>query len=129
MGLADGRPSPSPVRFTHPPLAIAAGGWTAWVVLREGHRLARVDLRTRRLVGRPIAVGRDPYNATLAAGSVWVTSAGEDVVTQVDARTGRVVGKVPAGDAARDVAAGFGSVWVTNANDGTVTRIDPTPQG
>ena len=57
---------------------------------------------------------------------MWVTNNGDNTVTRIDERTGRIVGSpIPVGDGPLGIAAGAGSVWVANHESNTVTRIQP----
>ncbi len=57
---------------------------------------------------------------------MWVTNHGDDSVTRIDERTGRIVGApIPVGDRPLGIATGAGSVWVANHESNTVTRIQP----
>ena len=71
-------------------------------------------------------VGDDPRALAVGHGAVWVANHGDNTVTRIDARTGRIAGApVPVGAGPLGVAAGADAVWVANHDDGTVTRIRP----
>jgi DNA-binding beta-propeller fold protein YncE len=79
----------------------------------------------RALTVHRFRVGNVPTDVAVAGGRVWVTTAGNDRLIALDARTGatraggRRTGSNPLRVAARD-----GAVWTANAADGTVTRHD-----
>ena len=57
---------------------------------------------------------------------MWVANAKDNTVSQIDPKTGRVVGRaIPVGDDPIGIAFGAGAVWTANHQDGTVTRIKP----
>ena len=85
--------------------------------------LASTRRPTRR--GAPTAVAAGADGVAVGGGSVWVTGQSTGIVTRIDARSGRILGTIRAGNGATAVTFGAGSVWVANSLDGTVTRIDP----
>ena len=99
----------------------------------------RIDPRTRKVVGKPIAVrGAVPLDLVAGAG-VWVTDSGGALgrsagahggVTRVDPATGAVAGPaLRTGDRPAAVALGEGGVWVVNEGSGTLTPITVGPPG
>jgi YVTN family beta-propeller protein len=56
---------------------------------------------------------------------VWVTSAEDDLVIQIDPATNRVVAPTPVCDVPTGVAVAEGAVWVACLGDGSLRRIDP----
>jgi YVTN family beta-propeller protein len=54
-----------------------------------------------------------------------LSSASENSVAAIDAKSNRLVAEVPVGSGPTNVAVGEGSVWVTNSLDRSVSRIDP----
>jgi YVTN family beta-propeller protein len=107
------------------------GAWvsdarTGAVTLIERERLvpARIiPTRRRALRGRS-----DAGHLAVGFGSLWVAS-GDDVITRIDLRTGRVAGRirgVDTGQSEGDIASGAGSIWVAGPfQTSPVTRIDP----
>jgi DNA-binding beta-propeller fold protein YncE len=76
-----------------------------------------------------IRIGGVPRDATVGAGSVWVTDA-DGLLRRVDPRTGRVIATVRAGTRATSVTASADAVWLMAAIDRDghqvrLTRIDP----
>ncbi len=89
--------------------------------------------RERLIPGRPIVTRAKPVVASpyarsgqlaIGFGSLWLAS-GEDVITRIDLRTGRVASHIP-GVVNGAIASGRGSVWVAGpVQESPVTRIDP----
>jgi virginiamycin B lyase len=71
----------------------------------------------------------DPFNMTLAFGSLWVNrglSGHSDAVTRIDPGTNAVTASIHVDTAGGQVIApGFGSIWEINNGEGTISRIDP----
>lgn len=118
---------------------LAAGHGGLWVATRRSVR--RIDPRTNRLSGPPIAVRGSPQGIAVSPRGVWVASGFGDersrgslppgtrgrpvgVVSRIDPGTGavaiaRAVPRFP-----EHVAEGAGQVWLTS-NDGSAARVDP----
>ena len=100
---------------------------TAAVTFIQQERLVPAKtIPTRR---EPVANARsDAGHLAIGFGSLWVAS-GDDVITRIDLRTGRVAGRVPGVDTGQSeggIATGAGSVWVAGPyQESPVTRIDP----
>jgi DNA-binding beta-propeller fold protein YncE len=87
------------------------------------------DVR-RQAVVRRVRVGHVPTDVAVAGGTVWLTTAGNDRLIALDARTGRPrSGGRRTGANPLRVAATGRSLWTANAADGTVTRLDPRRPG
>jgi len=71
-----------------------------------------------------VTVPAGSQNPLHVNGLVWITSKASNVVTAVDATSGRVVARVPVSGGAHFVGAGGGAVWTIGQDDGVVTRID-----
>jgi len=72
-----------------------------------------------------IHVGNVPTAVAFGFGSIWVTNAGDQSVTRLDARTGRHPATIPTGDVGRGITVGGDAVWVSDDAAGRVSRIDP----
>jgi DNA-binding beta-propeller fold protein YncE len=78
------------------------------------------------VVGRRIAVGRDPQDIAVGFGSVWVANRGDGTVTRLDAGTGRPQGEpIAAGRAPGALAVTRSAVLALDADTGEVLEIDP----
>ena len=60
----------------------------------------------------------------VSAGSVWVSDWAAHVVLRLDSTTGRVIGRIPAGDQPEKLAGVAGDIWVSDAGTGELLRID-----
>jgi streptogramin lyase len=101
---------------------VAAGcGDGAKTVTRNdsGVLVAPFDGQKTKMPRRPIAVAA-------GGGSVWVTSFAGGVLTRVDPRTGRRIGRpVTIDDAPYSVLHAFGRVWVAAFQNDKLYRVDP----
>ncbi len=97
-----------------------------------GSPLARARSRPIRRSGLLIAGGGALLLAAAIAAVVAVINRGSTAaaptpnsVVAIDARTDRVVGRIPVGARPGGIAFGSGSLWVSNLDDRTVSRVDP----
>lgn len=108
------------------PRGLTATHGVVWVADRRDGAVTRINAATGKVMGKPIAVGRDPHFMTVANGMVWVTVNDDDAVTRIGAKTAHVVGKpIHVGHAPWGIAYGLGSVWVANSASNSVTPINP----
>ncbi|MCU1677794.1 MAG: extracellular solute-binding protein [Frankiales bacterium] len=86
--------------------------------------------RDRGMTVRRLPAGEVPTDVAVAGGTVWVTTAGNDRLIALDARTGELrSGSSPTGANPLRVAATHAAVWTVNAEDRTLTRVDPRLPG
>jgi ABC-type oligopeptide transport system substrate-binding subunit/streptogramin lyase len=118
VGQVDTRSAPHDIAF--------AGG-SAWVLLGEEQRVARVDLETRRVTASVSLPWASGGRIAGGGGSVWVTEGFGTAVARIDARTGTLADRF---EVARrrsveesSIAFGAGSVWLTRGR--SVARVDP----
>jgi streptogramin lyase/predicted Ser/Thr protein kinase len=77
-------------------------------------------------VSAPVAVGDPPLRLAVGAEAVWVTSASNGPLSQVDSETLRLVGRsLNLEKGVSGVTVGGGSVWVSSPRRGEVIRVDP----
>jgi len=119
-------------RATVPLAAVVAV--TVLVVTRSGNEAVRVTANGIGVIedGEVVAAGTvrgSPSDVAVGAGSIWVTSTDEHIVSRVDPDTGEVRQTIPVGSGASGIAADNRAVWVANSLDGTVSRIDPRTNG
>jgi outer membrane protein assembly factor BamB len=128
------------VRVPGHPFRVAAGKRFLWVLSRgptgacsrrRPCAVLRVDPDSNRIVGKPAALPGDAWDLTVGAGSIWVTQFDGRLI-RIDARTGRISGRISARPIyfGSVVAFGDGYVWTGN-DDGrykrgsTVAKLDP----
>jgi YVTN family beta-propeller protein len=107
-----------------------SGGHRLWIALGErASRIAIVDASRPsklRLLGH-FSPGFTAHD--LAYGpdgrTVWITSAVDELVRVVDARTGRQLFTVPAGAAPQHVVFTHGSAFVTSGYGSRILKVDP----
>jgi DNA-binding beta-propeller fold protein YncE len=105
------------------PVAVAADPSGAWVATASGQVLA-VSARRNRVVDTLDAGGPLGFRQTIAvgAGAVWLADPFDEQVVRIDARTRRVVARIPAG-AATTLTVTRDAVWVLSSRG--LLRIDP----
>jgi ABC-type transport system substrate-binding protein/tRNA A-37 threonylcarbamoyl transferase component Bud32 len=104
---------------------VAFAGGSAWLLLGDEQRIARVNLASHR-VGNILTLNHGGGIAA-GSGSVWVTQhpdSSRPEVARIDARTGQVSNRFRVGGGAGDgIAYGAGSLWL--ARDTNIARVDP----
>ena len=68
------------------PLDIAVSGNTVWVASKLDDAVVRLDARTGKTIGEPIAVGRNPFAIVAHGDHVWVTNLASATVSRIDTR-------------------------------------------
>jgi DNA-binding beta-propeller fold protein YncE len=77
-------------------------------------------------VSPPIEVAHPPLRLAVGEDSVWVTSATDGRLSQIDPQTRRLAGRsLHLDKGVSGVAVGGGSVWVSSPRRGEVLRVDP----
>ncbi len=66
------------------PLDLAVSGTTVWVASKLDDAVVRVDARTGKTIGEPIAVGRNPFAIVAHDKHVWVTNLASGTVSRID---------------------------------------------
>jgi predicted Ser/Thr protein kinase len=67
------------------PLDLAVLGNTVWVASYLDDAVVRLDARTGKTIGEPIAVGRNPFAIVVHGDHVWVTNLASGTVSRIDA--------------------------------------------
>jgi ABC-type transport system substrate-binding protein/tRNA A-37 threonylcarbamoyl transferase component Bud32 len=110
--------------FSNPVGDVVFAGGSAWAVLPFDQRLARVDLRTRKL--KDVVKLPWPPGERLAVGGnlVWVPQDLGPALLGIDERTGRIIRRLEvSGGGIAGIAYGAGSLWL--AQEGAIIRVDP----
>lgn len=100
---------------------LAVGSWARNDVLTGARGFARIDLR-RNQAQTVMPLPSGPLAVALGEGSLWAARVGGSQVEQVDARTGKIVGRFRAAGDVVALAVGQGRIW-TAARDGTVSEV------
>jgi DNA-binding beta-propeller fold protein YncE len=121
-----GRVIGNALKVGNTPQGMAVAGDNLWVTALNAGTVARVDLSTGKLGGRPAHVGSDfPSSVAVGFGSLWVTDVVDNTLLRVEPESLRREEVIEVGDSPTAVVVGHGSVWVANFRDGTVSRVDP----
>jgi class 3 adenylate cyclase/streptogramin lyase len=106
------------------PGSIAVLGGDVWTLVTDG-RLLRINAGTNKKTGH-YQVGSSGNDLAVSPGSLWVASAFEGLVSQVDPATGKVRKKIPVPGTLTRVVVGAHMIWALDKSAGVVTPIDPT---
>ena len=68
------------------PLDLTVSGNTVWVASKLDDAVVRLDARTGKTIGEPIAVGRNPFAIVAHGDHVWVTNLASATVSRIDTR-------------------------------------------
>lgn len=117
----DGETTEMPTR----PIAVAADDEGVWVTSMAGGVVTKVDPKTGRKIGKPIATDDSPYAITVAFGKVWVAAFQNDKLFQIDPETRKVIKTTKVGNRPFGLTDGFGSMWVTSIRAETLSRVNP----
>ena len=113
-----------PIAPAGPEGGITASSDSVWIVTdKEGTTLSRINPATNT-VRQKISIPAGSYNPLSSGNMVWITGFARNVLTAVDASSGKVLAAIPVGSKPRFLTSGGGSVWTLNQGDGSVTRID-----
>ena len=74
------------------------------------------------IVGKPIPVGKQPYDVETGAGFVWTANLSEDTVSKIDPSK-RTAQPIKVGGQPVELGIEGGAVWVWNYRD-SITRVD-----
>lgn len=102
--------------------SITASDGSVWIVSGKG-KLSRIDPKTNS-VSQQISIPVGSANPLFSNKTVWITNPKGNVLTALDAGSGKVVATIPVGPKPRFLTAGGGSIWVLNQGNGSVTRVD-----
>jgi virginiamycin B lyase len=93
-----------------------------WIATGDGV-LSRID-PVKNSVRQEIRVASGSQNPVYANGAIWITSAAANVVTAVDARSGRKIATIAVPSKPHFLTAGGAAIWTIGQADGSVIRVD-----
>jgi len=98
-----------------------------WISNSPKNTVTRIDPRTNRIMGNVIVGARPCSGLAVGFGSLWVPNCGDQTVSQVNLKTGKVAATWPLsiGNSEGGIATGAGSFWMMTDAKGTLARIDP----
>jgi streptogramin lyase len=111
-----------PLKLPHRSLWIAVGAGAVWSAGRVPASVVRITPDGRATTG---TVPIDARSLAARSDRLWAVGAGNRRLFEIDARTLKIVRKIPTGARPEGVAVGAGAVWVANAGDDTIMRYDP----
>jgi YVTN family beta-propeller protein len=100
---------------------------SVWISHSPANLITRIDPKANKLL-EPVKVGKNPCSGLAAGfGSLWVPICGDQAITRIDLKTGKVTATfpLPVPDSEGGIATGAGSVWMVTDKKGTLARIDP----
>lgn len=112
-----------PIAPAGPEGGIAASDDSVWLVTDSKGTLLRIDPSTNSVRQR-ISIAPGSYNPIFSDGIVWVTGIENDILTAVDASSGKTLDSMRVGAKPRFLTGGAGSIWTLNQGDGTISRVD-----
>ena len=100
---------------------------SVWVSHFPENVITRIDPKANKVVEQ-VKVGKNPCAGLAAgAGSLWVPNCGDQTVSRIDLKNGKVTATfpLPVPDSEGGIAFGAGSAWMVTDKRGTLVRIDP----
>ncbi len=102
--------------------AITTSPDSVWLATADGI-LSRIDPATGS-VRQKIRVARGSQNPVYAGRAIWITSGVANLLTVVDAESGRRIAAIPIASKPHFITAGGGAVWTIGQADGSITKVD-----
>jgi DNA-binding SARP family transcriptional activator/streptogramin lyase len=109
---------------------LGTGAGSLWVTqqpanLGEPGSVARIDLKTAKVVERAIPVGPLPIDVKVGEGAAWVTNGADASVSRINLGD-LSVERIPVGGGPGPLAIAFGSVWIiAGRKNDTVWKLNP----
>jgi streptogramin lyase len=113
------------IRVGDGPADLVFRGKRAWVINHRDRGLVSIDTATNRARRLATVPGDAPERIALAAGSLWVTGRGTDLI-RLEPETGAVQATIEIGAGGIDVVAAAGLLWVPARNAAVDARGFPT---
>jgi virginiamycin B lyase len=101
--------------------AITTSPDSVWLATADGV-LSRIDPATGS-VRQNIRVAKGSQNPVYAGRTIWITSGAANLLTAVDATSGRRIARIPIASKPHFITAGGGAVWTIGQADGSVTKV------
>jgi DNA-binding beta-propeller fold protein YncE len=98
---------------------VGRGGYL--YVSQETNRVAKVDIRSLKVVGR-VATGRNPLGSAFVGARLWVPCIDSAEIDVVDPAAMRVVQRKRTAPSPIVVLPAFGHVWVSHTTGDALTR-------
>lgn len=95
------------------------------------YRLNRYDGSVIAIIRSGLADRQGELSLAAGAGSIWVLSDADGVLSRIDPRSNTVSARIKVAPQSYAAVFGFGAIWITNTNEadgggnGAVQRIDP----
>jgi virginiamycin B lyase len=102
--------------------AITTSPDSVWLATADGI-LSRIDPATGS-VRQKIRVASGSQNPVYAEHTIWITSGAANLLTGVDAESGRRIATIPVASKPHFITAGGGAVWTINQANGSITKVD-----
>ena len=104
---------------------LAAGFGSLWVPMCGDSALARVDLKTGKVVSAtPMTVGDSEGGIAVGAGSVWLMTDAKGTLARIDPATGKAVAEIAVAPGSFGLAFGDDAVWVTSSEKNLLIRVN-----
>lgn len=108
-----------PIAPAAPEGGIACSEDSVWLVVDKNGTLVRIDPSTNS-VRQKVSIPPGSYNPIFSGGIIWISGVDRNLLTAVDARSGKILESVLVGQKPRFLTSGSGSIWTINQGDGTV---------
>jgi streptogramin lyase len=95
---------------------------SVWLATSDGV-LSRIDPATGS-VRQKIRVASGSQNLVYAERTIWITSGAANLLTAVDAQSGRPIATVPIASKPHFITAGGGAVWTIDQANGAISKVD-----
>jgi YVTN family beta-propeller protein len=103
-------------------VALLRGGAEGVAVLPNS--VAVIDAKRGQVV-LAVPAANNPGPLAVGAGSVWVGSLDDRILTRIDLASRRVVKRIPLPATSTAIAFGAGFVWILHGQTGQISRVDP----
>jgi DNA-binding beta-propeller fold protein YncE/predicted Ser/Thr protein kinase len=107
---------------------LQAGGDSVWVAVSRERRLLRLDARTGRRIGQPIALSKAPNSVAVGETAVWVgmittDPGGNDTLARIDPKDGGIANTVDVPEGIKALAASPGAVWIASRREPLLLKV------